>query len=326
MQKHGNFRGRIEEELIKLQLNDYPPELYEPIRYFLGIGGKRIRPVFTLTACEMFGTDPWLAMNPALGLEIFHNFTLLHDDIMDNASLRRSSQTVHLKWNRDIAILSGDAMFVKAFQLISSVDPGHMKPIIDLFTKTAIEVCEGQQLDMNFEHCNHISTDQYIDMISKKTSVLIGCCLETGAIIANASVSDREHIYRFGLNLGIAFQLRDDYLDAYGIPEKFGKKTGGDILSDKKTFLWLKAYEQASASDRKNLDRLAGNVSEEQEQSKKISDTLDIFNRLKIPDQLKEAEHQYFSLAMQHLDIIDQPETKKTVIRKLADSLFTREA
>ena len=225
-------------------LNDTKDEaLYEPVKYILSLGGKRMRPVLALMGNEMFDGNVDDCVTSALGIEVFHNFTLLHDDIMDNAPLRRGEATVHEKWNTNAAILSGDVMFVQAFTLVTSCKPEHLRAIIDIFNVTAIEVCEGQQLDMEFETREDVSLEEYLEMIRLKTSVLVGCSLEIGAVLANASKEDAKKLYDFGMNLGMAFQIKDDLLDVFGDAEVFGKQVGGDILANKKTYLLLKALE-----------------------------------------------------------------------------------
>ena len=234
------FKQQVDAEIARFVLNTTPRDLYEPITYMLSLDAKRMRPVLLLCGCEMFDGDLHKAMKPALGFEVFHNFTLLHDDIMDNAPLRRSMQTVHEKWNVNVAILSGDTMFVKACQLVMQVDDAVVRPVMELFHQTAIEVCEGQQLDMDFEKIRDVSIAGYIHMITNKTAVLLGASLKTGALIAGASDDDANHVYEFGKNIGIAFQLKDDILDVFGDDKKFGKLKGGDIVANKKNFPALK--------------------------------------------------------------------------------------
>ncbi|MCW8979993.1 MAG: polyprenyl synthetase family protein, partial [Altibacter sp.] len=225
-----------------------PVQLYEPIHYIISLGGKRLRPILTLLTCDFFGTDFNKAMNAALAVELFHNFSLIHDDIMDDAPLRRSKQTVHEKWDLNTGILSGDAMLILAYQLFEEYEAPLFQELAKLFSKTALEVCEGQQYDVDFETRDDVTLSEYIQMIDYKTAVLLGAAMKMGAIVANASEGCKDAIYAFGRNLGIAFQLQDDYLDAFGT-EEFGKKLGGDILENKKTFLYLKTLELASPND-----------------------------------------------------------------------------
>ena len=250
------FRNIIEAELRNPAFSDFgtkPAALYEPIRYMLSLGGKRLRPALLLMSTELFGGDYLKALSPALAIEIFHNFSLLHDDIMDKAPIRRSKPTVHKKWSADVAILSGDAMLVKSYQLMMRVEEQHLRKVLTLFSTTALQVCEGQQLDMDFENQKNVTIEDYIHMISLKTSVLLGVSLKTGAIIANAASEDADHIYLFGKNIGIAFQLLDDILDVYADSDKFGKQTGGDILSNKKHFFSSKQSSLQKEKQRSSL-------------------------------------------------------------------------
>lgn len=230
-----------------------PVNLYEPVDYILQLGGKRIRPLLTLMSVDAFGKDYQLGLHAALAIEVFHNFTLLHDDIMDDAPLRRGKATVHEKWDVNTAILSGDAMMILANQYLEVYEGDVYKKLMQLFQKTALEVCEGQQYDMDFENRNDVSIPEYIEMIRLKTSVLVAAALKMGAIIAKASDKDAEAMYQYGLNLGLAFQLQDDYLDAFGDPETFGKQVGGDIIENKKTFLYLKALENLEGEEQNKL-------------------------------------------------------------------------
>ena len=230
-----------------------PQNLYDPVVYILGLGGKRLRPVLTLMTSEIFGADYRESLDAALAVEVFHNFSLVHDDIMDDASLRRGKQTVHEKWNLNTGILSGDVMLILAYQLFENYKPEIFQKLAKLFSKTAIEVCEGQQYDIDFETRDNVTINEYIKMITYKTAVLVGASMKMGAIVADAPKEDAEAIYNFGLYLGIAFQLKDDYLDAFGDQETFGKKIGGDITENKKTFLYLKTLENLSKEDRQQL-------------------------------------------------------------------------
>ena len=236
------FQELLQEVQRAVENIAYPPApagLYEPIRYELSLGGKRIRPVLTLMACELFGGDRRMAIDAATGLEIFHNFTLLHDDVMDKADLRRGKPTVHIKWDENSAILSGDAMQILSYMYIMKSPEASRAAVCDIYLKTALEICEGQQYDMEFESRNDVREEEYIEMIRLKTAVLLGCALKTGAIIAGAPAADADRIYDFGVNIGLAFQLRDDYLDVYGDPAVFGKNIGGDILNNKKTYMLM---------------------------------------------------------------------------------------
>lgn len=300
-----------------------PPELYEPESYILSLGGKRLRPLLSLLACDLFEKDPKLALDSALCVELFHNFSLIHDDILDAAPLRRNQPTVHTKWNTNIAILSGDVMLVKAYQVLQNYPAEQFQKLSVLFTQTAIEVCEGQQEDMNFECTNSVTVSDYIAMITKKTAVLLGCSLQMGAINCGASAKDQEHLYYFGKHLGIAFQLLDDLLDAYP-PDasKFGKQVGGDIISNKKTFLLLKAFELADSSTKSKLSEQLENPIHAQ----KITNVLGIFDNLNIRELcIKEADH-HTQKAIEHLQSIDAAEEKKQQLRRFANELLSRES
>lgn len=314
----------IETGMNNFELSGRPSELYDPIRYMIQLGGKRLRPALVLMSHELFGGDPEKVLQPALGIEIFHNFTLLHDDIMDKAPLRRSKPTVHEKWNTDIAILSGDTMFVQACQFMMNVDATFVSPVLSLFLKTAIEVCEGQQLDMNFERQENVSHEEYIEMIGLKTAVLLGCSLSIGAICANASKNDIDHIYQFGKKLGIAFQLHDDILDVYANADKFGKQIGGDIIANKKTFLFISTLEQAKQDQLAEFKRWISmkefNVEE------KVKAVITIFDSLNIRLQAEQKMNEFFSDAMQHLEQINVPAEKKQLLIEFAEKLMVRES
>lgn len=230
-----------------------PLGLYEPIRYIMQLGGKRLRPILVLMAADAYGVKPEKALPAALAIEVFHNFTLIHDDIMDAAPLRRGKPTVHKKWNLNTGILAGDAMLIQAYQQFENYDPTLCKPLLQLFSKTALEVCEGQQYDVEFEDREDVKISEYLHMIEYKTAVLVAAALQMGALIAGAEEEDQQHIYHFGLHLGIAFQLQDDYLDTFGDEASFGKKIGGDIAENKKTYLYLKSLELATEQDAQQL-------------------------------------------------------------------------
>lgn len=324
MHHPSHFQHLIEQRISSLQFGHRPPELYEPIRYMLSLGGKRMRPALLLMANELFGGDPEKAMGPALGIEVFHNFTLLHDDIMDKAPLRRSQPTVHTRWNNDIAILSGDTMFVQACQLMAEAEPKHLKRVLDDFFRTAVEVCEGQQLDMNFETHHHVTIGDYIEMIGLKTAVLLGCALRIGAVLAGANDQDAERMYLFGKDLGIAFQLHDDLLDAYGDPEKFGKQVGGDILANKKTFLLLTAIDTA---DMHTLEALQHWVKvKEFNPWEKINSVKMIFDKLGVREKTEAEINRFYDEALAALDGIPLPSERKEPLRKLAEQLMVRES
>ncbi|RDV14377.1 polyprenyl synthetase family protein [Pontibacter diazotrophicus] len=316
---------KINHTLSTLRYGEHPVELYEPIRYIMALSGKRIRPLLVLLAAKMYHDDVDKALLPAAAVEVFHNFTLMHDDIMDKAPLRRGEQTVHEKWNANTAILSGDVMVVRAYQLLLGVEQDKLAQVLELFSETAAQVCEGQQLDMNFEQREQVSIQEYIRMITLKTAVLLGFSLELGAILQNAPLSDAEHLKAFGDNVGIAFQLRDDLLDVYGDKAKFGKQVGGDILSDKKTYLMLTALEQANEQQRQTIiswrDKTDDSIAEE-----KVEAITAVYNQLNIRHQTEQQIDRYFQKALHHLDAIQLPEERKSTIRGLALQLMERDS
>jgi geranylgeranyl diphosphate synthase type II len=301
-----------------------PERLYEPIRYVLRLGGKRIRPVFTLLACNLFSDDVEPAVEPALGLEIFHNFTLLHDDIMDRADMRRGNQTVHKKWSDNVAILSGDAMQIDAYRHVTRVPADKLKEILDLFSQTAIEVCEGQQYDMDFEQRNNVALAEYIEMIRLKTAVLLACSLKVGALIGGATAKDASLLYDFGINFGLAFQLQDDFLDVYGDIDKFGKNIGGDILCNKKTFLLISALNSADARTKNELEKWMTAVNPDAQE--KIKAVTDIYNRLKISHVCQEEIDRLYQQALIALRNLDCPDHRKAILYDYASRLIQRES
>ncbi len=298
-----------------------PELLYQPIKYTLDCGGKRIRPVLLLMVCDMFGIDVNQAMKPAMGLEIFHNFTLLHDDIMDKSNIRRGKPTVHAKWNENIAILSGDAMSIMASQYILET-PRNLKKLLAAFYKASMDVCEGQQFDMDFEDRKIISEDEYLKMIALKTGALLAVSLQMGAIISDASDADIQHLYDFGMKMGLGFQLQDDWLDCFGDQDKFGKAIGKDILNEKKTYLFIKAYELANETQTQSLNRIFG--SNELSPAEKIQSVLSIYNELKIGDISIEKANTYFSEAQKSLDLVSCANDKKAELRTFLDYLKGR--
>ncbi|MBY0480476.1 MAG: polyprenyl synthetase family protein [Chitinophagaceae bacterium] len=297
-----------------------PASLYDPGEYFLGIGGKRIRPVMCLMGNELFDTIHPDSFEVAIAIELFHNFTLIHDDIMDAASLRRGMETVHKKYGESTALLTGDVMMFQAYEYLNKIQITNLQSILQLFNKTAKEVCEGQQLDMDFEKQEQVSLDDYIEMISLKTSVLLAASLEMGAILGGASGGNRKHLYAFGKNLGIAFQIQDDYLDAFGNPEKFGKETGGDIRQNKKTFLLIRALEVASAEQKYKLNLLM-----KENPADKVEAVLAIFKDCNVGDWANSLKEKYLQTALQHLDDIAVVSTRKKPLIELADFLIERD-
>lgn len=305
--------------------NDRVPRgLYAPIDYVLSLGGKRIRPILVLMAYNLYRDDVQKAMMPAIGLETYHNFTLLHDDLMDRADVRRGMPTVHKKWNDNTAILSGDNMLVMAMQRVVSCDAQHMPSVVNLFTKTAIEIDEGQQYDMEFETRNDVTEEEYIEMIRLKTSVLLACALKMGALLADASEEDQESLYGFGEKLGLAFQLQDDYLDVYGDYKTFGKKIGGDILCNKKTYMLINALLMANEQQHKALQRWVDDVDPDPEE--KIKAVTALYDEIGIPALAQKRIECYFEEAMQCLNRVSVNEGVKSALRELAQRLMHRQS
>jgi geranylgeranyl diphosphate synthase type II len=297
-----------------------PATLYEPADYFLTLGGKRVRPVMCLMGNELFddiGPDAW---HVAAAIELFHNFTLIHDDIMDKAPLRRGMQTVHAKYGEATALLSGDVMLVAAYDYLNKIDPRISKKIIHLFNKTAREVCEGQQIDMDFEKKEQVLFSEYIRMIELKTSVLLAASLQLGAILGGAGDGNQQHVYKFGRDLGIAFQIQDDYLDAFGDPAKFGKQVGGDIMANKKTFLMIHALEMASASQKKELQQLMTGDGPD-----KVTAVLSIFKSCGVDKWAIDLKEKYIAAAFQHLEDIAVVSSRKGPLQELAKFLVQRD-
>lgn len=299
-----------------------PKNLYEPIDYILGLGGKRMRPVLTLMAAEVFDVSFEKALPAATAVEVFHNFSLVHDDIMDDAPLRRGKVTVHEKWNLNTGILSGDAMLILAYQYFENYEPAIFKELAKLFSKTALEVCEGQQYDVDFETREDVTIPDYLKMIEYKTAVLVGAAMKMGAIIAQTSKENADFIYDFGLNLGIAFQLQDDYLDCFGNPETFGKQVGGDIIENKKTYLYLKAMEFAKADEREQLLHLYSIQPEDN--SDKIDSVKEFFMHTGASVATQKAIEDYTSKAFETLERMQIAVDKKMVLRAFGEKLMNR--
>jgi geranylgeranyl diphosphate synthase type II len=315
-----NYREAFLNFMTKNLLKREPRNLYEPIEYIMSLGGKRMRPILVLMSCDLFCGDVSEGMEAALSIEMFHNFTLIHDDIMDKAELRRGRVTVHKKWDLNTGILSGDALMIQSNQRLEYYEGKIFKELISLYNKTAIEVCEGQQLDIDFENMSKVDLDQYLKMISYKTAVLVGASLKMGAIIGKASLEDQKRIYDFGLNLGIAFQLQDDYLDTFGTQD-FGKKIGGDIIEGKKTFLYIKTMELAEPNDKEHLLKLYENAGNE---DKKISEVKSIFAKYGIADMLLLEIEKYTIKALNDIDALSLDRSKKQLLKDFAMSLMTR--
>ncbi|HEX9601805.1 MAG TPA: polyprenyl synthetase family protein [Mariniflexile sp.] len=299
-----------------------PESLYSPVNYILQLGGKRLRPVLTLMTAEIFNADYKIALDAALSIEVFHNFSLVHDDIMDDAPLRRGYQTVHEKWDVNTGILSGDAMLIMAYQLFEDYEPVTFQALAKLFSKTALEVCEGQQYDVDFEMRDNVTMGEYLKMIEYKTAVLVGAAMKMGAIVANASLEDQHSIYEFGKNLGIAFQLQDDYLDVFGDPETFGKQVGGDIIENKKTYLYLKALEFSNEVDKFELTQLFS--SNPEDLSAKIDTAKQIFVSSGSAEATKKAIQEYTHKAFSVLSTINISEDKKALLKDFGNNLMNR--
>jgi geranylgeranyl diphosphate synthase type II len=309
----------ITREIGNIRYPDKPAGLYAPIAYLLNMDGKKIRPAFTLLACNLYREDVRAAIRPALAWEIFHNFTLMHDDMIDKADMRRGKPAVHRKWDANTAILSGDAMLIMSYLFMAGAPEEKMKPLLELFSGTAAKICEGQYFDMTFERRSDVSEAEYIEMIRLKTAVMFGACLRSGAMIGGATEADGENLYDFGIYLGIAFQIRDDLLDVYGNPAVFGKKTGGDILCNKKTFLLITALNAADGRDRENLlNRLSRNDNPEE----KIATVRNIYNKLGIPEKTEETIRSFYRKAQGFLDTVSINEYKKGALKTAAQELL----
>jgi geranylgeranyl diphosphate synthase type II len=313
----------LEQEIRKNKFGKEPVSLYEPIRYLMGLGGTRMRPMLTLLAHALYKDDVKKAVPYAVAVEAFHNFTLMHDDIMDNAPLRRGNVTVHEKWNVNTAILSGDVMLVKVYDILLSLEADKLKTILKAFNTCAAEVCEGQQWDMEFETIDHVTEKQYINMIRLKTAVLLGFSLELGALLADASAEDQRALREFGVNIGIGFQLKDDLLDAYADPKKFGKQMGGDIIANKKTYLLIKALEKVKGKQKRKLIVLLNG--KKISPTKKIDAVKEIYNSLHIPEQTEKKVNQYFAKGFDYLNSLAVDSSKKDILYSFAQDLIERQ-
>ena len=318
-----DFHNMIEQGLKNISSSDKPDSLYDPVKYILEIGGKRVRPFLALMSCHSFDCNPKKALQAALSVELFHNFTLLHDDIMDSAITRRGKKTVHQKWNINTGILSGDVMLIMAYQLLESYDSQVYHKLNKLLNQTAKQVCEGQQMDMDFESKSNIKFEEYVQMIEYKTAVLLACSLKMGAIIADASEKDQNHMYSFGINLGLAFQFQDDYLDTFGSQKKVGKKIGGDILENKKTYLYLKAIENGSPEICNQLSKLFQDSAENQDN--KVSKTLELYVKTESNLATKKAISFYTKAAFDVLENINMSSSNKQVLKVFGTELMTRD-
>jgi len=317
-----DYQKIFSDYIEKQKIGRNPENLYEPIKYILSLGGKRIRPVLTLMACHIFGEEINKALPAATAVEIFHNFSLIHDDIMDKAPLRRGNPTVHEKWDLNAGILSGDAMLILAYQYFEHYEPEIFKELAKLFSKTALEVCEGQQWDIDFENRDDVTVNEYLKMIEYKTAVLVAAAFQMGAIVAKTSNNNKQNVYDFGLNLGIAFQLQDDYLDTFGNAETFGKQIGGDIIENKKTYLYLKAISDGSTEDKEQLLHLYSITPKENQD--KIESVKSIFLNSGSDHKTRQAIEEYTQKAFEILDQMEISMDKKQQLRKFGEGLMNR--
>ena len=313
----------VNEFLDHLSYDRKPESLYEPIKYVLSMGGKRIRPTLMLLAYNLYKENPEDILMNACALETYHNYTLLHDDLMDNADMRRGHLTVHKKWNNNTAILSGDSMLVLAFQRMMQCDTKHLKDILDFVTVTALEIGEGQQYDLEFETRNDVKEEEYIEMIRLKTSVLLACALKIGAILADASAEDADNLYKFGEQIGLAFQLQDDYLDVYGDSKVFGKEIGGDITSNKKTYMLINAFNKANDAQREELTRWVS--ARDFDRNEKVDAVTRLYNEIGIDQLAQDKIAYYFAQSKKFLDAVNVPEEKKEELRKYAQKMMKRQ-
>jgi geranylgeranyl diphosphate synthase type II len=322
MTEISHFQKAIQDHLDQQSFGQYPAELYDPIRYILSLGGKRFRPVITLLTASMF-TDDWQkAVTPSVAVEVFHNFTLMHDDFMDAAPIRRGQPTVHKKWNTNIAILSGDVMLVKAFEILADTQTDDLKKLLKRFSITSAEVCEGQQLDMNYESVPVVSKEEYIEMIRLKTSVLVGFSMELGGIMAGANETTTRDLYDAGVNIGLGFQLMDDLLDVYGDANVFGKQIGGDIIANKKTYLLIDAIENARNKDAEILQGWLSEVNFDKD--RKIKEITEVYNRLGVKERTEKVIEHYFNKGFEILEKIQAPLVKKKVLIDFIEQLAAR--
>lgn len=315
---------KVEQALGSLPYERKPEGLYAPVRYVLSLGGKRIRPVLMLMGYNLYKDDVERIIMPALGLETYHNYTLLHDDLMDRADVRRGHATVHRKWNENAAILSGDSMLVLAYQRMAQCDAVLLPQVMELFTETALEIGEGQQYDIEFETRNDVTEDEYIEMIRLKTSVLLACALKLGAMLAGAPKTDAEILYDFGEQIGLAFQLQDDYLDVYGDFKTFGKRIGGDILCNKKTYMLINAQLLANDSQRKELEHWL--TAKDYDEEEKIKSVTHLYDEIGIPQIARKKIEYYYSLAEQSLAKVNLPEEKKALLWQYAQQMLNRKS
>ncbi len=323
MKTSDEILSMVNDFLENLPYDRKPYSLYEPIKYVLSIGGKRIRPILMLLGYNLFKDDPEKILMNAVALETYHNYTLLHDDLMDQADLRRGHETVHKKWNANTAVLSGDSMLVLAYERMAHCDEKHLQEVLRIFTTTALEIGEGQQYDMEFENRNDVKEEEYIEMIRLKTSVLLACALKIGAILADASAEDADNLYRFGEQVGLAFQLQDDYLDVYGDTKVFGKEIGGDITSNKKTFMLINAFNHANASQLQELQKWVD--AKDFDRKEKVEAVTRLYNEIGIDKMAQDKIAYYFKQSKKYLDAVHVDAERKVELAKYAQKLMSRQ-
>ncbi len=317
-----SLNNLINQTIESIDWNKRPENLYQPIEYILSQGGKRIRPNLCLMACQMFGGQTQEALIPAIAFEMLHNFTLIHDDIMDKAALRRGKETIYKKWNTNIAILSGDALFAKAFEYLLSYQGNGKEDLLRLLTKTSIEICEGQQYDLDFEQCEHVDIEQYLNMIRLKTSVMLAACLQAGAIVAKADHNAQNLIYQFGIKIGLAFQIQDDFLDVYADVKKFGKQVGGDIAENKKTYMLLQLMNSTDTQDKQLLYHYMNDNLDKEDKYVKVKA---LYDKYQIGDMANQVINTYFEEALKFLTQINVPEDNKNDLLHFANKLMNRD-
>lgn len=315
---------KVNEALDNVVYDRQPASLYEPIKYVLSIGGKRVRPVLTMLSYNLYKDDPLSIMPQAIGLETYHNFTLLHDDLMDHADMRRGHETVHKKWDANRAILSGDTMLLQAFERVENCNPAKLPAVFKVFIQTTLEIGEGQQLDVEFETRNDVTEDEYIEMIRLKTSVLLACACKVGAIMADAPAEDVEHMYKFGEKLGLAFQLQDDLLDVYGNPAVFGKNIGGDITSNKKTYMLINAVNRANAAQREQLMKWI--EAKEFDRNEKVKAVTELYNEIGIRELCEQKIEEYYQESLVYLAKVNIPEERKAELKAYAADMMKRQS
>jgi geranylgeranyl diphosphate synthase type II len=324
MQTSKEILKKINDFIDQLPYERKPQSLYDPVKYVLSIGGKRVRPVLMLLAYNMYKEDPERILMPACALETYHNYTLLHDDLMDNADVRRGVPTVHRKWDANTAILSGDSMLVLAYHRMLQCDADKQPEVMSLFTETALEIGEGQQYDMEFENRNDVTEAEYIEMIRLKTSVLLACALKIGAILAGASSEDADNLYKFGEQIGLAFQLQDDQLDVYGDPKVFGKAVGGDITCNKKTYMLINAFQRANDNQRAELERWV--TAKDFDRNEKVAAVTDIYNQIGIRQICEEKINYYFEESKKYLAKVNVADERKQILRQYTAEMMKRES